>query len=350
MPKKNNPGCGCCGGGTPVECDVFSDDYNRSDDTDIGVDYDELSGSAAIVSNQLVMSSSGTVVRVASPSPTGTHMYISCQFTLSSGSAKMRLYVGDPGASGYLYADFSENTITIGQDGGSSVSHDDLDVPASTLLTASLCWDGNTLSARCNDHAFIQDVTEPPTSYFGIGAPNATVTVDNLIVQSIGDGCPTCPFIPREVQCTVCGPGFPAPPPPPLTTYWYVVISGCGGDCADCASIDGVYFLTFDYRGTCQALTSFPTGDPCTADGANPSWSLFMNWGYSGGVSSVTMTIGAGGGSSGYDTALWNYEQSGYMACDTIDAIVVTYNPALNPFPRQPCCTLGTMTLYRYDP
>lgn len=54
--NRHMPGCGCCG------CEVFTDDFNRADDTNIGSDWSEESGAWAIASNKLAGSSNGIAV------------------------------------------------------------------------------------------------------------------------------------------------------------------------------------------------------------------------------------------------------------------------------------------------
>lgn len=67
MTKKNQPGCPCC------DCDLLFDDFNRSDDTDVGGNYTEEAGGWQVFSNLLYTGDSDALltIDVASGSASG---------------------------------------------------------------------------------------------------------------------------------------------------------------------------------------------------------------------------------------------------------------------------------------
>lgn len=339
MSDKYSPRCGgaeCCG--EAVECDIFSDDFDRPDDTDIGSDLDELSGSAAISSGQLVLSSSGTAVRGASPSPFGPNMLLECTFELSASSSKLRLYIGDPSASGFLYADIGDGEVTIGQDGGIETTVEDFTIPSGTPLLASLCWDGTRLVAGVNGKvAITEDVSDPPNDYFGIGAATSTVSVDDFTVTAVGTGCASCEIPATNEECISC---IGSTPQGNLYKYWYAILDGIGGFCTNCPDVNGVYFFTFGELNTCQALTSFPTGDPCTPDGGSPPWGLILSFFYD--PDHKVSLVFAGNLVIGKAASRYEYYSEDPLDCDNLDGLV------LSDTGSDPACSGGTVTIARY--
>lgn len=93
-----SPGC-CC-----VDCVIFRDTFERADDTDVGADWDELSGDWAIVSNELEGVGAGILLADTAyneSAPTVVSVHITA---LETSGDKGRVIIAYTDANNYLYA------------------------------------------------------------------------------------------------------------------------------------------------------------------------------------------------------------------------------------------------------
>lgn len=97
--------CCCKGGG----CDIFSDDFDRADDTDLGDDWDEVSGSWEIASNQLVCTSPGVVLCNTSHPDGDSTMVVECDIRHDTNGRSCDILVAVVDANNYFYARYTFN-------------------------------------------------------------------------------------------------------------------------------------------------------------------------------------------------------------------------------------------------
>ncbi len=111
MPKKNSPGCGCCG-----TCQqLFLDEFNRSDSTNIGSDYSEDVAGWEIKSNKLYSLTAGAALTTAKddypPAFIGYFKFTSGTDP-STTTCVFRYKFGYEDSSNYWYAQFSVTRTT----------------------------------------------------------------------------------------------------------------------------------------------------------------------------------------------------------------------------------------------
>lgn len=356
--NKFSPGgdCTCCGGSTGG-CDILNDAFNRANNTNLGIDYDELSGAAAIVSNEVQLTSASTVVRGVNVSPFGPEMMITLKFKLSATSAKLRLYIGDPSSTDYLYGEFGNGKIIIGKE-GEVETYANRTFTAGTWYTAQLCWNGSILIGQVNSNQVVSTAyTAPPNDYYGFGCVTATVTVDDLLVQRVSAGCSACSTVLGTTNCGACG--GTSPTRFRLHNEWYLIAAGISNSgCSDCSSVDGMYIVPIDFTGGsgCSGRIQFSDGSPCLPDQVlpfhQPQWAIDFTVAFtSPTAANVKVGIGAsagaaGGGASG---GVWRHDfttSTSGLDCDAIDGTVLTFS--IPDSPSNPACHNGTWTIGRY--
>lgn len=209
--------CSCC-----ESCSIFTDDFNRADDTNLGSDWSEVSGSWAITSNTLRTSSTSAV----------------CVHDTGYGSAQMKVAVSLQGASGdflrvifgyvdssnYWFAEVKIGAGTAGRfdlyrrSGGSNTlrtSNVSLDIPADTWHNCSVCLTSEAGISAVLDIAGGQTVTAGYSTALttedavGVGTgstASASTQFDDLAVTKAGGDCPECAL--PNVGCGNCDDGL----------------------------------------------------------------------------------------------------------------------------------------------
>jgi hypothetical protein len=259
MGKRNNPGChDCCGppGGLDPECYFVADNFNRPDDTDLGVGWNELAGSWQILGNLLI--GSGTVLATTA-SPTASAMHVSVKVK-GTGSVTI-LLAADPSAASYVAA-----TLTFGATGRLSVSQtggsgDGESVPLATdedaWYTFTACYNGTIAQAAVGATTVTATLTGVSGDRAGLQASVAS-DFDDFFAAEVSVECAECPdsTVIDTTGCVFCAGGV-------VAEYYQVEISGMTefSNCTDCATLDGVYIL-----GPIQQTTE--GGDPFDCSGA----------------------------------------------------------------------------------
>lgn len=306
MPSKNKAGCTCCGE-TPDACVLLSDDFDRADDTDIGANWTEVSGSWSISSNELA-SLSGLVISTV----THTNQNVSLSVVVRGATgAKFRLIFGYVDTNNYWFieVEIGGNLSLVERASGSNTTHDSASsgTSAATDYTLSGCMSGLYFVGNCNT-AHVEEATTATSGSFGLGIGATglgTPKFDDFLARKVESGCDYCLV---EDDCTgLCDP-FTVP------GAFEVTIAGLTNDgCSDCTSLNGTYVLTqidfCTYRyyftdpncGTCfgniqltigtifngtttvRALTvtlAFYDSDPCPDDITDPSiaWNTDVIW------------------------------------------------------------------------
>lgn len=304
--KKNSPGCnaspGDCGCG---DCTICSDDFNRSDGTDIDTGsacgWTEQSGSWAIASNTLQCISAG-IATCDTDYATGPWI-ISVDAKHDTSGGQIGLIVGWASSSDYIYVRFqfsgASGTAQIrkvvggvdSQVGGTAT----VTLNTNTFYSLKVCVDGDIrVSGYVNGTAVIYSaplgISGTIEGLRAIGS--GTATFDNWAFSksqyNLGDAdnCQECE------RCNWCSNGTPNQLQ--IVLDGFTDIFGCG-----CDQANGTYVLDAKTSsGTaCEWLISLSNTTDCTAPGLNPGiwqvvavlrkpgapalWRLevFMGWG-----------------------------------------------------------------------
>ena len=108
MPKKNQPGCGCCESGE-VDCTEDGDDFNRPDASSPGPKWTEVSGVWPIVGNVLTTSSTNAVATFQHVNSSGDDNFRASVRVKGAAGDRLRLIYRQDG-SNYVAAE-----LVIGQ-------------------------------------------------------------------------------------------------------------------------------------------------------------------------------------------------------------------------------------------
>ncbi len=241
MGKRNNPGCNdCCGpgGGLDPECYFAADNFNRPDDTDLGIEWEEISGSWETLGN--VLHGSGTVL-ATTPSPTGSSMHVTVKVK-GTGSVTI-LLAADEDATSYISATLTfgaEGTLSLNQTGGDGDGDSvELATEEDVWYTLTACYNGTTARATV-------DATSVNATLSGISGDRAglkastTGDLDDFLAAEVSEDCGQCAggSVIGTTGCVFCAGGV-------VAEYYQVEISGMAefANCPDCAALDGVYIM-----------------------------------------------------------------------------------------------------------
>lgn len=176
--------CGCCNGTPPFECTIISDDFNRADNSDLGSDWTEVSGTWDISSNQLAATGAGYITTVAERASAATNY--SVQATLPVGG-RLLFDVDDSGNYQYIERN-SVNYVRGTQSGPNGF------FSAGTGNTIRLCVVGDRVIANYGASlGTVSSYTITPNDGLkaGLGAVS-TCNIDDFNYSNLGDTCPTC--------------------------------------------------------------------------------------------------------------------------------------------------------------
>jgi len=253
MGKRNNPGCNdCCGsgGGLDPECYFAADNFNRPDDTDLGSEWEEISGSWETLGN--VLRGSGTVL-ATTPSPTGSSMHVSVKVK-GTGSVTI-LLAADENATSYISATLTfgaEGTLSVSPTGGEGDSESvPLATDEDTWYTLAACYNGTTARASVGATTVTATLTDVTGDRAGLKA-STTSNFDDFFAAEVSEDCADCPAgtVIGTTGCVFCAGGQ-------VAEYYQIELSGMAefDRCSDCSSLDGVYIM-----GPMQQIYS--DGDP----------------------------------------------------------------------------------------
>lgn len=204
--------CGC------ESCSPFSDDFNRADDTDLGADWSEVSGSWAISSNRLVTSSTSALC-IATAAFTSTSINTTC-IVRGAANDVVRLVFAYEDSSNYWYAQLtigSSKTLLVVQ-----VSSGTHTTRATNPITTSAATD-YTLHACVTDigrvHAEVLNMSGlqisacshttasiiPDVGGVGVGTGStaASVQFDDFYARRVSENCDDCVPV-----CETCDDGI----------------------------------------------------------------------------------------------------------------------------------------------
>lgn len=267
LPVLGNVIACCC-----ETCDICSDDFNRSDDTDINTGsacgWTESSGSWAISSNQLVESSGSTnslaICDTAHPDAEST-MVVQVDFKHSNSGSSCDVIVGLVDASNYHYARFTVGTNAVLIRRVVAGSHSTLATRSVTLAinttyTAKVCvTPSGSITASVNSVPKVSAHGTPLGSQSGLGATGAgTATFDDFTMTKAfnSDTCERC-LVPCGGACC-SGDTMPS-------SLTMVVQDITNGTCGSCTSLNATYVVDFTsepiptFSGGCVYIYQFPS-------------------------------------------------------------------------------------------
>lgn len=248
MPKKNSPGCTCCGGGA---CEFLSDDFNRANSTNMGANWTEDAGDWAVDSNEAEITTTSAVLASTATNVDGGTSKIQVRVKASNITTLARIMVAYTDSNNYLFAEL----MFLG--GSSTLALYERSAGVDTLLAKyggtfgvislstatqylwTLCYNGETLSTVVGASTYC--LTAAVSGYTGnkvaLGTGSTvvgTVNFDDVTATRVADGCATC------TQCgncsTCCDEGGP---------FEFVLdftgLSGVDNECSNCSSLPTEY-------------------------------------------------------------------------------------------------------------
>ena len=263
-------GCETCG---CESCDIFSDNFNRADDTDLGSDWSEVSGSWAITSNTLRTSSTSAVC-VHDNGTSSSAMSVSCEVQGASGDY-LRVIAAYQDASNYWFAEVKIGASGTGRfdlyqrSGGTNTlkSGGTGSIAASTWHTVTVCimfgenGSTDTVTAQLNSTLAFQRFayhTETVNDGCGVGTGSTagSVQFDNFAVTKTDGSCPKC-----VLDCTTCGGSGAAPLAFDVTLPVMERVGSAG--CPDCTIFSNQTYRIYQcapcswlgVAGTCNGVT-----------------------------------------------------------------------------------------------
>lgn len=265
--------CGCC----DDECTVFSDRFTRADSTDLGSDYTESAGAAAIVSNALDMTASSTVVDL-NTTHSSEQTVVTVDVKASTSGDQFRIYLGTTGT--YVQWQVGTGGHLKLNDGASDVTSRTENTTVDTLYRIRVCSYGDRVMAMLTSlstGSLLETIYDSATvddgsAALGTGTCSGTITVDNLelaIHYTEDGGCRRCNLL----GCNDC-PNQEVPYALEVETSGIANDAGC--TCTACPALNAVYILDLygtnagpDYVGSAQACNwwQYKSGLSCGADG-----------------------------------------------------------------------------------
>lgn len=260
----SNTGACCCH--HVSRCLLTVDDFDRADDTDIGSDWTEEAGNAAISGNALLVDTDNSQIIATQSNTDGPNTEITVSLTLGSSSATARVFLGWASTTSYLYATVSATAITVGGTTGGSTTKATTIVPG-TVYQLVLCLNGAVLVGRINGVEARKDSLSAPGTEHGLGTGTASVTFDNFVARRVSEPCAECTSSVTVGPCTHCEENQ-------VALRWALDISGVGnGTCTDCTDLNGQWNSgIIGSAGTCRSAPSSAfEGIPLTC-GASNEW------------------------------------------------------------------------------
>lgn len=234
----------CCGAGNP--CVLLSDSFDRSDDTDLGGDWNEEAGAAAISAGAVVLTSNNTRVISTDVNPDGPYMHVTATFRLASGASTAKLYLSYANLANHLYCTITASTLTVGKHGGASQTVSATFLAGGTYQV-TVCFNGTVLVATASGYQAVLSGVSATGTRWGFGCGTATVTIDDFTARKVSANCSRCDAV---IECgSCCNAGQPA-----TVVLDFTAITSTADECDNCAALAAEYVLPFLGR------LSFPPG------------------------------------------------------------------------------------------
>lgn len=202
MPSRNKAGCSCCDPTPPPECDILTDDFDRSDDTDLGADWTEISGGWEIASNQLF---GNGMVLTSTVSPDGPSMHAAAMVK-AGGTAYLYVAANSTGTAyirGRLVS--GAGTVQVSDHTGASASKS-VTTTGGNWYLFTLCYDEATglATASVNGVTVSREFTSVSfDGYAGVGA-TTDHDFDDFVLKKVEEDCEHCVGV---TDCSCCDDG-----------------------------------------------------------------------------------------------------------------------------------------------
>lgn len=247
MPKKNNPGCGCCGEGPTDPCDILVDDFNRPDSSSLGADWTEESGDWSIDSNELETQDATALALSVSGNPDGCTSYVSSKVKFSTTNDYARLIVAAADANNYLFAQLrisSPASLSIYQKSGGTETLIATYATSFFLSTGTqyswyLCYSGSKLTTGVGAHNLTGSVSGFSGGKVGVGTGATvagTINFDDFAATRVDEDCEDCPTYGKCDDCC-------ASPAPFEVVVDFTGLAGTDELCENCLDIPVEYTL-----------------------------------------------------------------------------------------------------------
>ena len=262
-------------------CIIGSDNFNRSDSSDLSCPWSIVAGSPDINSSLMRFTGSSSSARYVLGNAAEGTMSASaiCQGATSGDQPRIHIGVDSSLANGW-YAQLTigtSQTLKIFTSAGSQLATTTISTSTSTNYTLHVCLGSGFVRASLLSGSTILATvragisTPSPTRYCGLGCGTVTssVTFDNFSFSHYTSGCPGCEVI--ATDCSVCclpGTGYTITIPQTLTD--------AGSSCSLCSNFHGDFVCDNHVGGVNSCKYTCCTGTPvecCTFGGSGPGCS-----------------------------------------------------------------------------
>lgn len=343
LPYKDDDTCPDCEPGSG--CDIFNDQFNRADSTDMGCGWVEQVGDWEIDSNEAEIASASAVMTSAVPHPRGGTgaSKITVKLKGDTDGDQARVIVDYLNDDNYHFAQLefdtvsSLDTLTIyKRSGGVNTQLDAASsmVSLNTNYEMTVCFDGNYIEANVGSLAL--SVSSATTAHEGVFAGLGTGTAAGIVNaddfdwdRMRSDDDPTCETCdsPELFDCPLCEDDTP-----PHFKLVIAGVTGAGGCTTQCEDNFNRTYLMVNYTFCAWESATGVFTAPCTA-GGGPAHTVGvgLNFAYDIGLnkSVIRVTISLDDDPQGHPQIetghQWYYEQTGKMTCADIANLDIPY-------------------------
>jgi hypothetical protein len=123
VPKKNSPGCTCCG-----DCTILEDDFDRADSTNLGADWEERVGDWSISGNAAVCASANSLMITTASNPDALpEGYVAVVVSCNTASDLARVIIGYVDDNNYYFAQArftaTDSFLRVGRNNAGVISY-----------------------------------------------------------------------------------------------------------------------------------------------------------------------------------------------------------------------------------
>ena len=275
LPSSRGLGRRCCCG--PPPCTQFEDNFDRSNNTNIGSDWSEEEGDWSIASNKLSISSANALCLCQASLDHPYSLEVVYNATTLNDLIKIVFNYVDSDNYSFVLIEIEPDTFInflkiVDRVGGVETvlvnTSDGSDV--STDIDVKLCVFNSYVILQTPGQNVSAHITSS-SSVCGLGTGSiltGTVTFNNFVIHTPDSINPECSPSICDIDCD-CSPDFDTL----VTTHLEVEIAGIVNnspvDCSDCSDLNDTYLLT---NAICITTASrwryvFPSGaQPCNAE------------------------------------------------------------------------------------
>jgi hypothetical protein len=343
----------CCG--TPPDCTVFSDDFNRSDSTSLGSDWTETTGDSTITSNTLRFTTTSAKATCNTNSPVAARR-IRVKTSGSNANNLARIYIG----AWTVEIKFSTSTGYIrilSHLGGIVADSGNLNVALSTMHPVTICYDGLSISAQLDSISASQvrratsNISSLVNALGTGGTLSGSVSFDDWVLENLNDDC-ECGISFTTASCTSCATGTT----PDAVLLTFTGITGLSGVTNCCNQINGAYLIyptvpgngcnggmaPLDPYWTCKGLSNCNCVTAGGGDYCQLSWGILTSFGNTRFVVNSNTAFGTSTDDCDPVAAQWVNTFTGEGIVDCKSKTVASMPMIRNDYPK---CEWGSANL-----